>query len=133
MSLRVLGRTSLAASRRASVSTRVASVVATRLTMPRVSAVPLLMRRAALHSSARRLATTDEEVDPRLLEERFKDEADVVIVGGGPAGLSAAIRLKQLEQETGKELRVVVVEKAGAIGKFTATVHTTLRATMPEK
>jgi flavin-dependent dehydrogenase len=28
--------------------------------------------------------------------ERFADEADVVIVGGGPAGMAAAIRLKQL-------------------------------------
>ena len=37
--------------------------------------------------------------DPRwdgVSMERFVDEADVVIVGGGPAGMSAAIRLKQL-------------------------------------
>ena len=37
--------------------------------------------------------------------ERVQDEVDVCIVGGGPAGISAAIRLKQLEQEKGKELR----------------------------
>jgi electron-transferring-flavoprotein dehydrogenase len=43
---------------------------------------------------------------------------DVCIVGGGPAGLSAAIRLKQLEQERGKEVRVVVVEKGGEIGMY---------------
>jgi electron-transferring-flavoprotein dehydrogenase len=37
-------------------------------------------------------------------------------LGGGPAGLSAAIRLKQLEAETGKEVRVVVLEKGGEVG-----------------
>src|SRR5204862_7928893 len=41
---------------------------------------------------------------------------DVVIVGAGPAGLSAAIRLKQLANQAGHELGVCVLEKGSEVG-----------------
>ena len=41
---------------------------------------------------------------------------DVVIVGAGPAGLAAAIRLKQLAAAAAQELSVVVVEKGSEVG-----------------
>lgn len=43
---------------------------------------------------------------------------DVVIVGAGPAGLSAAIRLKQLCQEKDVDLSICVVEKGAEVGIF---------------
>ncbi|MEH3120265.1 MAG: electron transfer flavoprotein-ubiquinone oxidoreductase [Methylorubrum populi] len=50
------------------------------------------------------------------LPEREGMDFDVVIVGAGPAGLAAAIRLKQRAAEKGEEISVVVVEKGGEVG-----------------
>lgn len=41
---------------------------------------------------------------------------DVLIVGGGPAGLSTAIELKKLEKKHGKSISVCLIEKGSAIG-----------------
>ena len=48
--------------------------------------------------------------------EREAMEFDVVIVGAGPAGLSTACRIRQLSEETGKDVSVCVVEKGSEVG-----------------
>ena len=48
--------------------------------------------------------------------ERESMEFDVVIIGGGPSGLSAAIKLKQLASEERRDFSVCVVEKGSEIG-----------------
>src|SRR3954471_12880769 len=67
-------------------------------------------RRQALNPS--RSETGEESV----MSERESMPYDVVIVGAGPAGLGAAIRLKQLAAEAGTELAVCVLEKGSEVG-----------------
>ena len=50
------------------------------------------------------------------MSERESMPYDVVIVGAGPAGLAAAIRLKQLANEAGRELSVCILEKGSEVG-----------------
>src|SRR6266550_355385 len=76
-------------------------------------ALPLRFRSSTIRS----LTSSSDVYNPKSIE-RAEDEVDVCIVGGGPAGLSAAIRLKQLEREKGNEIRVVVLEKGGEVGGY---------------
>tara|TARA_B100000676_G_scaffold312588_1_gene387589 strand:- start:4617 stop:6263 length:1647 start_codon:yes stop_codon:yes gene_type:complete len=48
--------------------------------------------------------------------ERESIEVDVVIVGAGPSGLAAAIRLKQLAAKSGRDIDVTILEKGSEVG-----------------
>jgi len=69
------------------------------------------------HTSSTRKAA---DFDPRGIERQSED-VDVCIVGGGPAGLSAAIRLKQLAEKENREIRVLLLEKGSEMGSTPTT------------
>lgn len=86
----------------------------TRLYRP--AAITAGQRRAFSSTPRRKFAEVEDHLNP-LKQEREADEVDICIVGGGPAGLSAAIKLKQLANDAGNEdFRVLLLEKAGELG-----------------
>jgi len=59
----------------------------------------------------------DDDNNSQIFDEPRESMAfDVLIVGGGPAGLAASIRIKQLCAETGQDLSVCVIDKGSEIG-----------------
>ena len=79
--------------------------------MPLASSLPL--RRSA---AAAMLSTSSSAMSELLSSPRESMSFDCLIVGGGPAGLAAAIRLKQLAAKEKKEISVAVLEKGAEIG-----------------
>ena len=113
----------LASTSRLAIVPRAVSLFAQRTVQrsaPRINSVPPFATQSLsrpFSSSARRWqATPVEEPFDLSAVERVSDEVDVCIVGAGPAGLSAAIKLKQLANAEGRELRVVVLEKGPEVG-----------------
>jgi electron-transferring-flavoprotein dehydrogenase len=79
---------------------------------------PQLAARRFLATTLPRRSSSDEGEFPPATPDRAEDDVDVCIVGAGPAGLCAAIRLKQLELANpgAEERRVIVLEKGAEVG-----------------
>ncbi|QHS76431.1 electron-transferring-flavoprotein dehydrogenase [Saccharomyces paradoxus] len=81
-----------------------------------------MTRKFSLSCRAQNKTTLTEEEKELLIEPRARDYVDVCIVGGGPAGLATAIKLKQLDNSSGTgQLRVVVLEKSSVLGGQTVS------------
>ncbi|PWN36017.1 putative flavo protein-ubiquinone oxidoreductase [Meira miltonrushii] len=108
------GATSLANSRNAILSSSKKGIQTISCTSTSATRT-IVSKREILQSSSR---SSFVPALPQNIQEveRAVDEADVLIVGGGPAGLSAAIKIKQLAEEKGQEIRVVLLEKGGEVG-----------------
>ena len=66
-------------------------------------------------------------MDVVQLKERDTIDTDVLVVGGGPAGLAAAIRLRQLALQKDHDIQVMLIEKGAEIGKASLLLHVICR------
>jgi electron-transferring-flavoprotein dehydrogenase len=79
---------------------------------------PVLLQQCGAHAKVRRQRHQGKRQHTMAYDTSGREsmEFDLVIVGGGPAGLAAAIRFKELALAAGEDFSVVVLEKAGEIG-----------------